>query len=162
MSAAAKRIASCTLELGGKSPIVVFEDADIEQAIDWITTGIFFNCGQVCSATSRLIIHESIKDEVVKGIVAVANSIHIGAGFEKDVKLGPLVNSTQHRKVLNYMTKSIEEGAKILCGGPNAKKDGFENGYFVHPTLFEITPNMTIWKEEVFGPVLGIITFNTE
>jgi len=130
--------------------------------VDWISVGIFFNAGQVCSATSRLIVHESVKDKLLAGLVEVANSIQIGNGLESGTKLGPLVNDIQYKKVLNYIQKGIDTGAKLLCGGiPNPNDTLLNRGFFVPPTIFDaVTPNMEIWKEEIFGPVLSVMTFS--
>jgi len=138
LETAAGSIKRCSLELGGKSPIIVFPDADIGQTVDWISVGIFFNAGQVCSATSRLIVHESVKDNVLKELVEVIKKIKIGNGLEQGTKLGPLVNDIQYKKVLNYIQKGIDRGAKLVCGGiPSSDDSSLNQGYYIPPTIFK-------------------------
>jgi len=169
-SKAANAVTNVSLELGGKSPVIVCEDADIEQAIDWITVGIFFNQGQVCSATSRLLVHSSIATKLVDGLVARAKGIKVGPGNEPHVKMGPIVSLGQYQKVLAYIESGIEQGASVACGGgktdPYVTTDSpgkYSEGYFVAPTIFtNVKPFMKIWKEEIFGPVLSVMTFEEE
>jgi len=154
--AAAKEIKRCSLELGGKSALIVHNDADIEAFADWGSVGIFFNAGQVCSATSRLLIHEEIKDKALARLAQVAKGIKMGSGLDPTNKLGPLVNETQYSKVVGFIRQGVAEGAKLLTGGVPAERDG----YYVEPTIFvDCTPHMSIWKEEIFGPVLAVITY---
>lgn len=161
MNNASKDLKNVTLELGGKSPIIVFPDADIEQAVEWILLGIFFNGGQVCSATSRLIVHKDIEDILIKRLVEEANKIRVGDGLDEKTYLGPLVSKGQWEKVMQYITKGKEEGAKLLCGG--GRPHNLQNGYYVQPTIFSnVKSHMTIWKEEIFGPVLCCMSFSTE
>jgi len=168
-AAGASSIKKVSLELGGKSPAIVCSDADIEQVIDWITVGIFFNQGQVCSATSRLLVHSSIASQVVDGLVARARGIKVGPGSQPDVKMGPLVSLGQYNKVLAYIHGGVEQGATLVYGGDKvtphvAETPGkYSEGYFVAPTIFtNVKPYMKIWKEEIFGPVLSIMTFENE
>jgi len=158
--AGATTIKKVSLELGGKSPAIVFGDADLDQVVDWATVGIFFNQGQVCSATSRLIVHHSVADALFAKLKAAAERIVVGNGLNPDNHMGPLVSKGQYEKVLGYIDSGLKEGAKILTGGPGAKVP--TPGYFVAPTIFkDVEPNMRIWKEEIFGPVLSIKTFDT-
>jgi betaine-aldehyde dehydrogenase len=163
MKSAASTIKTVTLELGGKSPLIIFpENCDIAAAADWITTGIFFNMGQVCSATSRLIVHHSIKDKIIEAVANIATKIQLGDGFS-GAKCGPVVNKIQYDKVCGYISKSVEEGCRLVCGGlPDTTKAPFDAGFYIPPTVFEVNVNNTIWKEEIFGPVLAVITFDTE
>jgi betaine-aldehyde dehydrogenase len=164
MQKAAETIKTITLELGGKSPMIIFpENCDIKAAADWITMGIFFNNGQVCSATSRLIIHKDIKDKVLAEVVKIVNDIRLGDGFSEDADLGPLVNKIQYDKVVEYIKLALSEGGKLICGGvPDTSKEPFSLGYFIPPTIFEVDTTHTIWNEEVFGPVLAVHSFETE
>lgn len=159
-AAGAREIKSVSLELGGKSPIVVFDDADLEQVVEWVLFGIFWNQGQVCSATSRLIVQSGIAPRLMERLVAEAKKITIGDGMDGGVLLGPLVSRQQYDKVLGYMEIGKRE-ARLLCGG--GRPAGFNAGYFVEPTIFADVPaNARIWKEEIFGPVLSVATFGTE
>jgi len=155
---AASAIKKCSLELGGKSPIIVFNDADVDAVADWVSVGVFFNAGQVCSATSRLIIQEGIKDNVLKKLKNVIEGIKIGSGLDPANKLGPVVNELQYKKVSDFIKGGLAQGAKVLTGGVPAESEG----YYIKPTIFyDVKPEMTIWREEIFGPVLSVMSFNT-
>jgi betaine-aldehyde dehydrogenase len=117
MEAATKAIKKISLELGGKSPIIVCKDADIDQAVDWVMVGIFFNQGQVCSATSRLLVHEDVKDQFLQRLKAETEAITISDGFATGSQLGPVVSEGQYKKILGYIRSGVEEGAKVLTGG---------------------------------------------
>ena len=163
MAAAAPSLKNVTLELGGKSPILVFEDADIANTVDWVMLGIFFNQGQVCSATSRLLVHKSVKAALVEKLVEHAKKIKLGSGLDSSVEMGPIVSEGQFNRVTSYIQSGIQEGARVLCGGPDAISGDLKSGFFVAPTIFDnVMPNMKIWKEEIFGPVLCIHEFETE
>lgn len=161
-TAGASSIKNVTLELGGKSPIIVFADADMEQVVDWTLLGIFFNQGQVCSATSRLIVHSSIKDALVARLVAAAKQIRLGNGLDPSVEMGPIVSEGQQRRVLSYIESGISEGATLVCGGLPSDP-ALSSGCFIAPTIFDnVKTGMKIWREEIFGPVLCVHTFETE
>ncbi len=150
------------LELGGKSPNIIFADADFEGAIEWAMIGIFFNQGEVCSAGSRIIIEESLKDKFVARLAERANAMTLGNGLDNP-DMGPLVSEDHMNSVLNYIETAKTEGATLVCGGYRYTEGECAKGYFVKPTIFDnCTPNMTIVKEEVFGPVVTIQTFHTE
>ncbi len=158
--AAARDIKSVSLELGGKSPIIVFDDADLEQVVEWVMFGIFWNQGQVCSATSRLIVQRGIAPRLIERLVEEAKKIKIGDGMGEGVLLGPLVSKLQYDKVMGFIADGKRE-AKLACGG--ARPPGFNAGYFVQPTIFTDVPaSARIWKEEIFGPVLAVAGFTTE
>jgi betaine-aldehyde dehydrogenase len=159
-SAAAHEVKSVSLELGGKSPIIVFDDADLEQVVEWVMFGVFWNQGQVCSATSRLIAQSGIAARLVERLSEEARKIKIGDGMSDGVQLGPLVSRTQYDKVMGYIEIGKTE-AVLACGG--GRPAGFNAGYFVEPTIFaDVPPTARIWKEEIFGPVLAVTAFNTE
>jgi len=159
-AAAARDVKSLSLELGGKSPIVVFDDADLDQVVEWVMFGIFWNQGQVCSATSRLIAQSAIAGPLVDRLAEEAKKITIGDGMGDGVLLGPLVSKAQYDKVLGYIEIGKRE-ATLVCGG--GRPAGFNAGYFVEPTIFtSVTPEARIWKEEIFGPVLSVASFKTE
>jgi betaine-aldehyde dehydrogenase len=159
-SAAARDIKSVSLELGGKSPIVVFDDADIEQTVEWVMFGIFWNQGQVCSATSRMIVQKGVAPKLIDRLSEEAKKITIGDGMAPGTLLGPLVSKTQHEKVLNYIGVGKNE-ATLVTGG--ARPPQHNEGYFLEPTIFaDVSPSARIWNEEIFGPVLAVTTFETE
>ena len=146
-----------SLELGGKSPNIIFPDADLKVAIPGSASGIFFNQGQCCCAGSRLFVHKSIFDEVVDGVAKVAKEFHVGPGFDAATNMGPLVSQEQLDRVCGYLDSGISEGAKAVVGGK--KKSGA--GYFVEPTvLVDTKPDMKVIKEEIFGPVVAAIPFS--
>jgi betaine-aldehyde dehydrogenase len=161
MAAAARDIKAVSLELGGKSPLVIFEDTDIEAAVEWIMFGIFWNKGEVCSATSRVLIARSIYDKVLARLIEEAQKIKIGHGMEKNVLLGPIVNKSQFEKIKAAIARGVEEGATLASGGRTP--DGFGEGYYLEPTIFTDVPlDSWIWKEEIFGPVVCVRPFDGE
>jgi betaine-aldehyde dehydrogenase len=162
MRAAVGNLKKCTLELGGKSPNIVFADADFETAVDYALFGIYANAGQVCSAGSRLVIEESLHDRFVAKLVERANKIRVGDGFDPQTEMGPLISKAHTDKVEQYIRTGIGEGAQLLCGGK--RLDGeLAPGNFIAPTIFDHTkPTMRIVQEEIFGPVLVVQTFTTE
>ena len=161
MQEAAKDIKNISLELGGKSPFVIFGDSDIEKAVEWIMFGIFWNQGQVCSATSRILVEQSLYPALLKRLVEETEKITIGAGHDKGVLLGPIVNQGQYQKLQQAIEIGLKEGAKIATGG--GRPEGFEKGYFLQPTIFtDMNEDSWIWKEEIFGPVVCIKSFTTE
>eukprot|EP01018_Ginkgo_biloba_P022640 Gb_26171 [translate_table: standard] len=160
MTAAAQVIKPVSLELGGKSPILVFEDVDIGKAAEWAMFGCFWTNGQICSATSRLLVQESIAKEFVEKLVNWTKSIKISDPLDKGCRMGPVVSEGQYKKILNLISTAKDEGATVLCGG--GRPQHFEKGYFIEPTILSVNPSMQIWKEEVFGPVLSVTTFRTE
>lgn len=161
MSVAARDIKNISLELGGKSPFVVFEDSDIDEAVEWIMFGIFWNQGQVCSATSRVLVAESIYPQLLERLVEEARKITIGSGNEDGVLLGPLVNADQYQKVIAAIEQGVKEGASIATGG--GRPAGLEKGYYLEPTvLTDMDEDSWIWREEIFGPVVCVKSFNTE
>jgi betaine-aldehyde dehydrogenase len=161
MAAAASDIKNISLELGGKSAFIVFDDADVEAAVEWILFGIFWNQGQVCSATSRLLVHENIAARLIERLVEETRKITIGQGLEEGVLLGPLVSRGQYEKVLGFVDQGKASGAKLLSGGKRPAH--LERGYFMEPAIFdEPAHNSVIWCEEIFGPVLCIKRFKDE
>lgn len=158
MRQAAETIKNITLELGGKSPNIIMEDADLTEAIPGAFNGIMYNHGQNCSAGSRVFVHRKHYDQVVDQLAKMANSIKLGAGMETGAEMGPLVSERQLERVLGYIEKGKTEGARVAAGGEKA----FDKGYFVKPTIFaDVTDEMTIAKEEIFGPVVAVLPFDT-
>ncbi|MFY1665438.1 aldehyde dehydrogenase family protein [Pseudomonas sp. Pseu.R1] len=161
MSAAASDIKNISLELGGKSAFIVFDDADVEAAVEWILFGIFWNQGQVCSATSRLLVQENIASRLIERLVEETRKITLGQGLEPDVLLGPLVSRGQYEKVLGFVDQGKASGAKLLTGGKRPAH--LERGYFMEPAIFdEPAHNSIVWREEIFGPVLCVKRFKDE
>ena len=161
--AAAKKIMPVTLELGGKSPNIVFEDADREAAVMGAISGIFAATGQTCIAGSRLLVQRSIHDEFVKRIVEVASKAVIGDPMLKETNVGPVTTPPQYKKVIDYINIAKAEGAVCVMGGNPYRGVGAKGNQFVEPTIFTgVTNDMRIAQEEVFGPVLSVIPFDDE
>ncbi|MBT5074572.1 MAG: aldehyde dehydrogenase family protein [Kordiimonadaceae bacterium] len=147
-----------TLELGGKSPIIIRQDANIEAAIFGASMAIFFNQGQTCTAGSRLYIHKSIFDEVVSGVAKFAENINVQPGYDAACGMGPLVSAEQRDRVFGFIKSGIEEGAEVMTGG--TQLDG--NGYFIAPTVLKTKQNMKVVQEEIFGPVVCAMPFDDD
>lgn len=161
MAAAARDIKRVSLELGGKSPFVVFEDADIDKAVEWIMFGIFWNQGQVCSATSRVLVHEAIYGHLLERLIEETNRIKIGNGLDEGTLLGPLVSKRQYDQVVAAIEGARTAGATVVCGG--TRPEGFNRGFYLRPTvLAEVPLDSDAWKEEIFGPVVCVRAFKTE
>lgn len=163
MKAASVNLKSITLETGGKSPLIVFEDADLEQAAKWAHLGIMSNQGQICTATSRILVHSSIYDSFVKLFHSNVEKISkIGDPFAKDTYQGPQVTKTQYDRILAYIESGKNSGATLLTGGhPHKNANG--KGFFIAPTVFtNVDPSMPIYREEIFGPFVVISSFETE
>ena len=155
---AADTLKRVTLELGGKSPVIVCADADMELAVETVHQGLFFNQGQCCCAGSRVLVEESIYDEFVKKSVERAKKRKVGNPFDADTEQGPQVDKEQYDKILWYINSGKEQGATLLTGGAGC--DG--KGFFVEPTLFgDVKDDMKICQEEIFGPVLAIQKFTS-
>lgn len=162
MKGAASNIKKIGLELGGKSPNIIFADADLDAAVEWAMIGIFFNQGEVCAAGSRIIVEESIHDEFVARLKARAERMTIGNPMENP-DIGPVITEKDMNKVLSYIQSGIDEGATLVCGGKRFTENGCADGYFILPTIFDsCKPEMKIVREEIFGPVVTIQTFTTE
>lgn len=160
---AARLLKHTSMELGGKSPNVVFEDADLEQAVFGAISGIFAATGQTCIAGSRLLVQRSIHDEFVKRLLEVASSARMGDPMSADTQVGPVTTPPQFKKVLDYIEVAQQEGATAVLGGKKGTASECGNGWFVEPTIFTgVRNDMRIAQEEVFGPVLSIIAFEDE
>src|SRR6476660_3246561 len=157
--AAAENLNRVTLELGGKSPQIVFEDADLAAAANGIVAGVFAATGQTCMAGSRIVVHESVHDELVRLVSERANAIKLGDPNDPETEMGPVANKPQYEKVLGYLKTAQEEGATVAYGGAAEESLG---GYFVKPTVLSVKPTDTVFREEVFGPVLSAVTFTDE
>lgn len=160
---AAEHLARVSLELGGKSPNIVFDDADMEAAVNGAIAGIFAATGQTCIAGSRLFLQDSIHDEFVERLVARARTIKLGDPFEADTEMGPVAFPEQLEKVLSYIKIATEEGAVIAAGGGRPQDGPLANGLFVEPTvLVNVNNQMRVAREEIFGPVVSVIRFKDE
>ena len=160
-TAAAQNVVPCVLELGGKSAAIVLPDADLDSVIDSVRWGIFFNAGQVCSAMSRMIVHPAIHDEMIDRLAALATSLSVGPGIERTefgANMGAMVSEGQRDRAVGLVAGAQSEGAKVVTGGHKANRPG----WFLEPTIIDgVTPDMTIASEEVFGPVLSVLTAET-
>ncbi|KAJ5130322.1 uncharacterized protein N7515_006361 [Penicillium bovifimosum] len=164
MKMAAGTLKNVTLETGGKSPLVVFEDADLEQAAKWAHIGIMYNQGQVCTATSRILVHESVYEKFVELFKeTVRSTSKVGDPFSDDTFQGPQVTKAQYERVLSYIEAGKSEGATLASGGVPHKNVGDGRGFFIEPTIFtNVKDHMRIYREEVFGPFVAIASFTTE
>ncbi len=153
-----------TLELGGKTPVLVFDDFDVDQAVNFAAFGAFIGAGQTCICGSRQIVQEKIYDEFVEKLAAKAKSIRIGNPKDPSVQLGPVVSARQQQRVLSYIRIGLEEdGARLVAGGRVPQDPSLANGFFVEPTVFaDVTAKMRIFQEEVFGPFVSVTKFSTE
>jgi betaine-aldehyde dehydrogenase len=162
MQLAAESVKKVSLELGGKSANVILDDADLDTAIPAGLFACYMNSGQTCSALTRMIVPRSRLADIEQRAKVAAETFVPGDAAEATTMLGPLVSATQRERVRGYIAKGIDEGAKLVTGGAESP-DGLDKGYFVRPTVFsEVTPDMTIAQEEIFGPVLSIIPYDTE
>ena len=163
LSLAGSKMKHATMELGGKSPLIVFDDADLENAIGGAMLGNFYSTGQVCSNGTRVFVHEAIHDRFVERLVERTKKIRIGDPLDPETQMGPLVNKAQHDKVLSYIGVGRQEGATLACGGNVPSLQGFSGGFFVEPTVFtDVTDTMRIAREEIFGPVMSVLKFSDE
>jgi aldehyde dehydrogenase (NAD+)/phenylacetaldehyde dehydrogenase len=155
LKTAADTLKKVTVELGGKSPNIVFADADLDAAVPGAVRAIFYNQGEICTAGSRLLVEEKVLDRVIEGVVAGGKKMVVGDPLDETTQMGPLVSREHHERVVGYIGKGEAEGAKRLSGGPRAGK-----GFYVEPTVFGgVAESMTIAREEIFGPVLAVIPF---
>lgn len=162
--AAAANLRPASLELGGKSALIVFEDAEVDKAVEWAMFGAFWTNGQICSATSRLLVHEDVAPAFLQHLKKRAEAINVCDPLTPGCRLGPVVSEGQYRKILGYIESAKAEGATLLTGGGRPPSlPPASGGYFVAPTVFQgVTPAMRVWREEIFGPVLSVATFRTE
>jgi len=163
MRAASGNVKKVALELGGKNPNIIFADADLDTALDYVLNGVFFHAGQICSAGARVMVEESIHDEFVAKLKQRMSNIRLGDGFASDTEMGPLISAEHLAKVENYVRIGIEEGAQLELGGARPDQAELQQGFFYLPTLFSGCSNdMRIVQEEVFGPVISVESFKSE
>nr|CAC10505.1 succinatesemialdehyde dehydrogenase [Pseudonocardia tetrahydrofuranoxydans] len=157
--AASGNLKKVSLELGGKSPVIVFGDSDIEQAVAGASSAIFYNNGQTCTAGSRLYVHRKVYDKVVEGIASEASALPIGHGLDPATRIGPLISAEQRDRVTGYIAQGREAGAEVIVGGDTVG----DGGYFIQPTILTKTdPSMSVVREEIFGPVLCAMAFDED
>jgi acyl-CoA reductase-like NAD-dependent aldehyde dehydrogenase len=162
MELGARTFKRVSIEAGGKAPVVVFPDANLEKAMDAVAVGIFLYAGQSCTAGSRLLLHRSIHDRFVEGLIERAQALKVGSPLEDATQLGPMVSRRQLDKVLGYVERGRSEGARLVLGGEQLNGE-WSNGFWMAPTIFDdVAPSMAIAREEIFGPVLSVIPFDTE
>ncbi len=160
---ASQTLKKVTLELGGKSPNIVFADANINSAVSAALNGIFFNGGQCCIAGSRLLLHEAIYDEFITQLVDRAQKIKVGHPLDWEARMGAIANKAQHEKILSYIQWAKDQKYKILCGGGVPKELPDPNGFYIEPTIIEVPNNQSkICQEEIFGPVLSVLKFSDD
>lgn len=156
--AAAGNLKRVSLELGGKSPVFVFPDADIDATIPQVAESVFLNSGQACTAGSRLYIHEDVYDRVLEGVAAYSEGLKLGHGLDETSNLGPIISERQHQRVTGLLESGLQEGAAMMAGG-----DAGMDGFFVRPTLLrDVTPQMRVYKEEIFGPVITAMKMTSD
>lgn len=161
--AAQQKMIPATLELGGKSANIYFDDCRWDMAMDGAQLGILFNQGQVCCAGSRIFVQEGIYDKFIHDLAERFNRVKVGLPWEDGVQMGSQIDAKQVKKILEYIEIGKKEGARLVCGGEKIESDGLEKGNFIRPTIFaDVTNDMRIAKEEIFGPVVSIIKFKTE
>lgn len=161
--AAAATMKRVTVELGGKSPNIVFADADLDKAVPGAAMAVFANAGQICSAGTRLFVHSSIHDEFMERLAAFTKTIRVGDPLDPATQIGPVVSAPQMDRILGFIDGASDEGARLVTGGCRMSGAGYDAGFFVEPTIFSgVADEMTIAREEVFGPVLSAFTFDTE
>ncbi|WP_439853561.1 aldehyde dehydrogenase family protein [Pseudomonas yamanorum] len=161
MQRSAEMVKGVSLELGGKSALLVLADADLDLAVELACGGGFFNAGQMCSATSRVLVADELADEFLTRLQARAESIRVADPFAEDVEMGALVNRAQYQRVLGHIERGGQAGAKLLCGG--GRPADLPHGYFIRPTVFtEVPLDSALWNEEIFGPVLCVRSFASE
>jgi (Z)-2-((N-methylformamido)methylene)-5-hydroxybutyrolactone dehydrogenase len=163
MKDAADHLAKVSLELGGKSPNIVFADADLEVSGNGVVSGIFAATGQTCIAGSRLFVQEDVHDELVDRLAEKADDIRMGNPLEMETEIGPVAFEEQLEKVQGYIESGQEEGARLVCGGKRPQDEELKDGYFIEPTIFtQVRNDMRVAREEIFGPVLSVIPFQDE
>ena len=163
MASAAKHLTFTTLELGGKNALIVLDDADLESAVRIAIEGMFYNQGEACTSTSRILVHSSLYDDFAERFVGATAALVVGDPLEPTTDIGPLVDARQQRRVLDYVAAGVEEGARLLYQGTVPDSPDFEHGFFVAPVVFgDVTGDMTIAREEIFGPVASLMRYESD
>jgi aldehyde dehydrogenase (NAD+) len=162
VEASASNLKRVQIETGGKSPDIVFADADLDLAVPGAAMAVFNNSGQICTAGTRLFVQRSIQQEFVERLAAFTKTLRVGNGLDPQVQMGPLISQQQLDRVMGYVQGAVPEGATLVAGGSRLGGD-LADGYYIEPTVFSnVTPNMRIAREEIFGPVISVLPFDTE
>ena len=163
MKNAADNVTNIALELGGKNPNIIFDDADFDLAVDQALNGGFFHAGQVCSAGARIIVHNDIKDKFEAALIDRVKRIKLGNGFDAETEMGPVISAEHREKIEGYMEVAKSENATIAVGGKRPEREDLKDGFFFEPTVItDCDTSMRIVQEEVFGPVVTVEGFSTE
>jgi len=163
MASAAPNLTPSTMELGGKNALLVFPDADLDNALSHAIDGAFFNQGEACTATARILVHDDVYNEFLARFAAATERLVVGEGTDTGTDLGPMVDQKQQARVLSYIDIARAEGARLVTQGEIPSEEHLRGGYWVPPTVFaDVTPEMRIAQEEVFGPVVAFMRFSTE
>lgn len=160
-AAASKSLKKVALELGGKNPQVVFPDADLDAAADAITFGVYFNAGECCNSGSRIIVHEDIADALVEKVVALSRKVAFGDPLNPETQVGAIISQAHQQKIAAYVRNAVTSGAKLALGGEAVRHPGLPGDFFAPTVVTNVSPDMPIAREEVFGPVLAVLTFKT-
>jgi aldehyde dehydrogenase (NAD+) len=161
--AASRQVKPVIMELGGKSPQIVLGDADLNLAANGIATGIFPPAGQTCIAGSRLLVQRELHDKLVDIVCNIVRPARLGHPENADTQIGPIANEPHFRRILEHIKEAKDEGARLVLGGNAVQPDSAPNGWFIEPTIFtDVTPDMRLAREEVFGPVLAVVPFDSE
>jgi acyl-CoA reductase-like NAD-dependent aldehyde dehydrogenase len=160
-AAASKTLKKVALELGGKNPQVVFPDADLDSAADAITFGVYFNAGECCNSGSRIIVHEDIAETLVEKVVALSRKVAFGDPLNPDTQVGAIISEAHQQKIAAYVRDAVASGAKLALGGEAVRHPGLPGDFFAPTVVTHVRPDMPIAREEVFGPVLAVLTFKT-
>lgn len=156
-ASAGEKLKKVELELGGKNPQIIFPDADIEEVVDSVVFGVYFNMGECCNSGSRILVHDDVADQVIERVRELSSKIRMGDPLDPEVKVGAIINETQMNKICNYFESAEKEGATLILGGKATS-----SGNYIEPTVYDhVTPEMSIAREEIFGPVLSVIRFKT-
>lgn len=163
MAAAAESLKLVTLELGGKSPLIIFDDADVENAVSGALLANFYSTGQVCSNGTRVFVQSGIREAFTKRLLERTKAISLGDPLDEETQMGPMISRAQRDIALSYIEKGKAEGARLICGGEPISLQGLENGHFIEPVIFDdVKDHMAIAREEIFGPVMSLLHFDEE
>lgn len=163
LESAAENVTFATLELGGKNALLVLRDADLQVGVDVALEGMFYNQGEACTSTARILVHDSVYDEFKQRFAAATEKLVVGDGLDAKTDIGPMVDARQRDRVLNYLDIALKEGARIVMQGKLPTAPRLKNGFWIAPTILEnVTPNMTVAQEEIFGPIACLMRFSDE
>jgi acyl-CoA reductase-like NAD-dependent aldehyde dehydrogenase len=163
LRSAAEHLTYATMELGGKNALLVLADADLDAAVGVAVEGMFYNQGEACTSTARILVHDSVHDDFLERFARAAERLVVGDGLDPATDIGPMVDAAQRDKVLGYLQTGLAEGARLVTQGTRPDDERLKNGYWVAPAvLADVTPDMTVAQEEIFGPIACVLRFSTE